>query len=327
MQQRIHPYDDLSPERVLDAVDSTGRISDGRLLALNSYENRVYQVGIEDAEPVVAKFYRPGRWSREQLEEEHAFLFELAEQDLGVVVPLGEPGRSLHWSEPFWFALFARRGGRSPEFDFDTLERLGHSLGKLHAIGARQPFAVRESLTLEGFGEASVEYLLHHDFIPADLRLAYETLTRDLLQRLRECWSACRDCATLRLHGDFHAGNILVRSERILLVDFDDCRNGPAMQDLWMLLAGEREQQQAQLSALIEGYELFHHFDPRELLLVEALRTLRLLHYSAWLARRWEDPAFPRNFPWFNTPRYWAEQILALREQLAALDEPPLRLY
>jgi Ser/Thr protein kinase RdoA (MazF antagonist) len=325
-----HPYDDLRPERVLDAVDGTGLISDGRLLALNSYENRVYQVGIEGGTPVVAKFYRPGRWSREQLEEEHAFLFELAEAELGVVAPMGEPGSSLHWSEPFWFALFPRRGGRSPELDFNALELLGHSLGKLHAIGARQAFTAREALTLENFGEASAEFLLRESFIPADLRVAYESLVRDLLQRMRARWQEAGDLKldmSLRLHGDCHVGNILMRDDQVLLVDFDDCRSGPAVQDLWMLLSGERDQCQAQLSALIEGYELFHEFDARELILVETLRTLRLMHYSAWLARRWNDPAFPRSFPWFNTPRYWAQHVLELREQLAALDEAPLRLY
>ncbi|MDR0781112.1 MAG: serine/threonine protein kinase [Pseudomonadales bacterium] len=325
-----HPYDDLSPARVLDAVDGLGLISDGRLLALNSYENRVYQVGIEGGEPVVAKFYRPGRWSRAQLEEEHAFLFELAQAELGVVAPLGEPGRSLHWREPFWFALFPRRGGRSPELNFDTLELLGHSLGKLHALGAQQRFTAREALSVDNFAIASAEFLLRENFIPADLRVAYESLVRDVVQRLRAHWQealALKLKMNLRLHGDCHLGNILVRDDQVFLVDFDDCRSGPAIQDLWMLLSGEREQCQAQLSALIEGYALFHDFDARELMLVETLRTLRLMHYSAWLARRWSDPAFGRSFPWFNTPRYWAQHVLELREQLAALDEAPLRLY
>jgi Putative homoserine kinase type II (protein kinase fold) len=323
-----HPYDALDPERVLAAVEGTGLLTDGRLLALNSYENRVYQVGIEGGSPVVVKFYRPERWSREQLEEEHAFLFELVEAELGVVAPLGEPGQSLHWSDPFWFAVFPRRGGRSPELDFDTLEVLGHTIGKLHAIGARRQFHTREALTLDSFGEASAQFLLRENFIPADLRVAYETLVRDLLQRMRQRWQESRGVnLKLRLHGDCHTGNILMRDERVLLVDFDDCRSGPAIQDLWMLLSGEREQRQAQLSALIEGYSVFYEFDVCELNLMETLRTLRLMNYSAWLAQRWSDPAFPRNFPWFNTPRYWAQHVLELREQLAALDEPPLRLY
>jgi len=323
-----HPYDQLGPERVLDAVDHTGFISDGRLLALNSYENRVYQVGIEDGQPLVAKFYRPERWSREQLDEEHAFVYELHDAELGVVAPLGGPGQSLHWSDPFWFTLFERRGGRSPELDFDTLELLGTAVGRLHAVGARQQFAHREALTVAGFGELSAQLLLRDGFIPPDLRIAYESLVRDLLQRMHLRWKECSGVNfKLRLHGDLHVGNILMRDDQVLLVDFDDCRSGPAIQDLWMLLSGEREQRQAQLSAVIEGYSMFHEFDARELTLIETLRTLRLMHYSAWLARRWNDPAFPRSFPWFNTPRYWSEHILELREQLAALDEPALRLY
>jgi len=322
----VHPFSNLSPDAVLAAVESTGLPCDGRQLALNSYENRVYQVGIEEADPVVVKFYRPGRWTREQILEEHSFLQELADAELPVVPPLVTNASTLHNFDPFMFAVFPRKGGRLPDLDFDTLQSVGRTLGQLHSIGARSRFRHRPRLTLAGHGEASRNFLLEHDFIPAELRPAYETLTRDLLARINQVWRQCDHVPQLRLHGDCHAGNILWR-DGPLLVDFDDCLTGPAMQDLWMLLSGEREQRQAQLTELIDGYQMFHDFNPVELQLVEALRTLRLLHYSAWLARRWDDPAFPRAFPWFNTARYWSEQVLGLREQLAALDEPPLRLF
>lgn len=321
------PFANLSPDWILAAVESTGVACDGRQLALNSYENRVYQVGVEDGEPLVAKFYRPARWSREQIEEEHAFLLELAAAELGVVAPLVAAGTTLHSFEGFLFALFPRRGGRSPDLDLDHLEQAGRCLGQLHAVGARRSFSSRPGLAIAAFGDASVRFLLDAGFIPDDLRPAYQTLTRDLLAGIRSSVAAAGERRTLRLHGDCHAGNLLWREDQPLLVDFDDCMSGPAVQDLWMLLSGDRAQQEAQLAALLDGYELFRAFDRAELRLIEALRALRLLHYSAWLGRRWQDPAFPRSFPWFNTPRYWAGQILALREQLAALAEPPLRVF
>ena len=324
-----HPYESLTPEAVLSAVESTGRICDGRMLALNSYENRVYQVGIEGEQPVIVKFYRPERWSRDQILEEHSFVTELANNDLSVVQADTDEatGTLLHRYDPFWFAVFPRRGGRSPDLDLDTLEVMGRTLGKLHAVGSAHKFRYRPQLTLADFGQASVAYLLEHDFIGADLRPAYESLARDLIQRMTRLLELHKDVRIIRLHGDCHPSNVLWRDGIPHLVDFDDCRSGPAVQDLWMLLSGERDHQQAQLSALIEGYEMFHHFNPRELALVETLRTLRIMHYSAWLARRWDDPAFPHSFPWFNTARYWSGHILELREQLAALDEPSLQLF
>jgi Ser/Thr protein kinase RdoA (MazF antagonist) len=323
----FRPFDALTPDLVLTAVESTGLCCDGRMLALNSYENRVYQVGIEAAEPVVVKFYRPRRWSREQIQEEHDFLDELALAELPVVAPVRDQwGQSIHLCDPYLFTVFPRRGGRLPELDFDTLHAVGQTLGKLHSIGSLRPFMYRPGLSIKHYGDASCHFLLEHDFIPAELHKAYATLTADLLQRIGELMHDYRHVATLRLHGDCHPGNILWR-DGPLLVDFDDCQTGPAMQDLWMLLSGERDQQQGQLAELIDGYATFYDFDPAELALVEALRTLRVMHYSAWLARRWDDPAFPRSFPWFNTPRYWAGHILELREQLAALDEPPLKLF
>ncbi|MEY4640156.1 MAG: hypothetical protein RLZZ227_150 [Pseudomonadota bacterium] len=323
-----HPFAALSPDWILNAVESTGLICDGRMLALNSYENRVYQVGIDESEPVIVKFYRPQRWTREQILEEHAFVHELELHELPVVAPvIDADGRSLHDFEGFMFAVFPRRGGRSPDLDLDTLQVIGRTLGKLHSFGARERFRHRQQLNVATFAEASSAFLLERDFIPADLRNAYTTLARDLIGRVQQIFQERKHTELLRIHGDCHPGNILWRDDIPYLVDFDDTMTGPAVQDMWMLLSGEREQQLAQLSELIEGYDTFHTFKPAELGLIEALRTMRLMHYSAWLARRWDDPAFPRSFPWFNTPRYWSGHILELREQLAALDEPPLVLY
>jgi Ser/Thr protein kinase RdoA (MazF antagonist) len=337
--QDPHPFSELTPDFILLAVESLGWVCDGRLLPLNSYENRVYQVGIEASElseksepigrsePIVVKFYRPQRWSLAQIQEEHEFVAELAAADLPVVPPIASAdGTTLHYREPFHFAVFPRRGGRLPELDLDTLHVVGRLLGKLHSVGNLRGFEYRPQLSLAEYGDASAQYLLQHDFIPADVRNAYESLASDLLKRIGQQLQACSHVAQLRLHGDCHPGNILWR-DGPLLVDFDDCQSGPAVQDLWMLLSGERDQQQAQLSELIDGYNTFFDFDPSELVLIESLRTLRLMHYSAWLARRWNDPAFPKSFPWFNTPRYWSSHILQLREQLSALDEPPLRLF
>ena len=323
-----HPFATLSPDWILSAVESTGRICDGRMLALNSYENRVYQVGIEDSEPVVVKFYRPQRWSREQILEEHAFVHELELHELPVVAPVTDAeGRTLYEFEGFLFAVFPRRGGRSPDLNLDTLQIIGRTLGKLHSIGATARFKHRTQLSVSTFVEASSSYLLEHDFIPAELRNAYSTLAQDLIRRVQQIFSERKSTTTLRIHGDCHPGNILWREDIPHLVDFDDAMTGPAVQDMWMLLSGPRELQLAQLSELIDGYNTFYEFNPAELGLIEALRTMRLMHYSAWLARRWDDPAFPRSFPWFNTPRYWSGHILELREQMAALDEPPLVIY
>lgn len=322
-----HPFATLSPDLVLDAVESLGYLSDARVLALNSYENRVYQVGIEGETPLIAKFYRPARWSDAAIREEHAFSLELAEHEIPVVAPLLREGESLFEHAGFRFALFPRRGGHAPEpGNLDQLYRLGQLLGRLHGVGASRPFQHRETMTVEHFGHQSLASVLDSGFLPASLRPAYESVARDLLARLDTLFASVRYTA-IRLHGDCHPGNLLYRDDAFHMVDLDDCRMGPAMQDLWMMLAGERQERLSQLSELMEGYQEFHDFDSRELALIEGLRSLRLLHYSAWLARRWDDPAFPMSFPWFAQERYWGDQILALREQLAALDEPPLQLF
>ncbi len=322
-----HPFATLSPDLVLDAVESLGYLSDARVLALNSYENRVYQVGIEGETPLIAKFYRPARWSDAAIREEHAFSLELAEHEIPVVAPLLRDGESLFEHAGFRFALFPRRGGHAPEpGNLDQLYRLGQLLGRLHGVGASRPFQHRETMTVENFGHQSLACVLDSGFLPTSLRPAYESVARDLLARLDALFASVRYTA-IRLHGDCHPGNLLYRDEAFHMVDLDDCRMGPAMQDLWMMLAGERQERLSQLSELMEGYQEFHDFDRRELALIEGLRSLRLLHYSAWLARRWDDPAFPMSFPWFANERYWGDQILALREQLAALDEAPLQLF
>lgn len=322
-----HPFDTLTPDLVLDAVESLGYLSDARVLALNSYENRVYQVGIEDETPLIAKFYRPGRWSDEAILEEHRFSLELAEREVPVVAPLMRDGQSLFEHAGFRFTLFPRRGGRAPEpGNLDQLYRLGQLLGRLHAVGSARPFEHRESLLPRHFGHDSLATLLDGNFVPASLRPAYASVARDLLARIDEVFAAT-PYTPIRLHGDLHPGNILGRDDAFYLVDMDDCRMGPAVQDLWMMLAGERHERMSQLAELVEGYQEFHDFSPRELPLIEALRALRLLHYSAWLARRWDDPAFPMSFPWFGSERYWGDQVLILREQLSALGEEPLKLF
>lgn len=323
-----HPYDRLSPDVVIDAVESCGLLSDARLLALNSYENRVYQVGLEDAAPVIAKFYRPERWSDAQILEEHAFSLELAAAEISVVAPIAnDDGATLHEYEGFRFALFPRRGGYPPELDNpDNLLVLGRTLGRIHAVGAARPFEHRLRISVERMLGESREFLLGAGFIPSDLEAAYSSLTADLEAACTEIYGQVTPADEQRIHGDCHVGNILWRDDTAHFVDLDDCCTAPAIQDLWMFLSGERHERELQLAELIAGYEEFRDFDPRQLRWIETLRTLRLVHYAAWLARRWEDPAFPRSFTWFNTPRYWADHILELREQLSALQEPPLRL-
>jgi len=316
----------LGPDQILDAVESRGYRCDGHLLALNSYENRVYQLGIEEGGYLVGKFYRPGRWSDAAILEEHDFSRELEELEIPVVSPLVDAqGQSLHRHGPYRFALYPRRGGRPPDLESpELLEQLGRFVARLHNAGAVRPFEHRLTLTVEGFGEKSYRYLLEQGFIPPELESAYRSLAEDLLVQVRACYERAGAPLYLRLHGDFHPGNILTTDAGLHIVDLDDARMGPAVQDLWMFLSGDRAHRTARLADVLEGYTQFRDFDPRELHLIEALRTLRMMHYAAWLARRWDDPAFPRAFPWFNTERYWGEHILSLREQAALMSEPPL---
>lgn len=323
------PYSKLTPDCVLNAIESIGYRCDGRMLALNSYENRVFQIGIEDTsdEPnfLVAKFYRPHRWSDEQILEEHAFAFELDEAEVPVVAPLRIGEHSLHQSEGFRFALFPRRGGRAPELDDpDVLEWIGRFIGRIHARGAVSDFNHRPAIDIEAFGERPVEYLLTHDFIPPDLHEPYRAAATAALSAVRDAYQRAGDVGTIRLHGDCHSGNILWTDDGPHFVDLDDSRMGPAVQDLWMLLSGDRVSMTRQFSDVLAGYEDFMEFDPRQTHLIEALRTLRILHYAGWIAQRWTDPAFPAAFTWFNTQRYWEEHILQIKEQISAIQEAPI---
>lgn len=322
------PFAKLTPDFILDALESAGLRGDGRLLALNSYENRVYQVGMEEGPPLVAKFYRPQRWSDAAILEEHAFVRTLADQEIPVVAALAPDVRgTLLTHDGLRFAVFPRQGGRAPELDDpDTLEWLGRFLGRIHAVGSQTAFRERPTLDIASFGEEPATYLLDQGFIPQDLEAAYLAVVSQALDGVRRCFKRAGEVATIRLHGDCHPGNVLWTDDGPHFVDFDDSRMGPAVQDLWMLLSGEREEMAQQLVHLLAGYECFYDFDPRELHLLEALRTLRLVHYAAWLARRWDDPAFLIAFPWFNTQRYWQDRILELREQIALMDEPPLQV-
>lgn len=325
-------YQALTPELILDAVESaSGLRCDGRLQALNSYENRVYQLWLDDggpadAIPVVAKFYRPQRWSSAAIQEEQDFATELAARELPVVAPLAFNGRTLHEHGGFQFALTPRRGGRTPELDDpETLQWMGRFIARIHAVGQVKPFDHRPTLDIESFAYEPVQFVLDGDFVPDDLYDTYASVAEDVVERIERRWEAAGAARQIRLHGDCHAGNVLWTDDGPHFVDLDDARMGPAVQDLWMCLSGERKAQQAQLLRLLEGYCEFREFDANELMLVEALRTLRMVHYAGWLARRWDDPAFPASFPFFNTQRYWQDHILALREQSAVLDEPPLQ--
>ncbi|MEE4254133.1 MAG: serine/threonine protein kinase [Desulfuromusa sp.] len=326
-QSKKHPFDKLTPDFIMDAVESQGYKCDCRILTLNSYENRVYQVGIEDSKPLIAKFYRPERWSDAQILEEHDFILELAKHELPVVAPLRTPNKeSLRQYQGFRFSLSPCKGGHSPELDnLEHLLIIGRLLGRIHAIGAGHPFKSRPTLNNHNFGHESVAFISDH-FIPMEYRESYQTLTRDLLQLIDERFSRSGSMPHIRVHGDCHNGNMLWRDGAPHFVDFDDARMAPAIQDLWMLLSGSEDQQRLQLDKILTGYCQFYDFNPVELQLIEPLRTLRMLHYSAWLGRRWDDPAFPRTFPWFNSMQYWGEHILELREQMSALQEPSLQL-
>jgi Ser/Thr protein kinase RdoA (MazF antagonist) len=318
-------YADLQPQDFLDALEDLGFHCNGRLLALNSYENRVYRVGIDDDDAIVAKFYRPNRWSDRAILEEHHFAAELAQQEIPVVAPLGIDGSTLHKIGNFRVAVYPCRGGRAPDLDnFELLGQLGRFVARIHLVGATAAFHHRPGIDIESYAVESMEYLLEQGFIPPELVPAYESVAQGVISGVGASFERAGDTRCLRIHGDFHPGNVLVAGEQLHIVDFDDTRTGPAIQDLWMFLSGDRAEQVPQLSALLEGYTQFRNFDARELHLVEALRSLRIMHYSAWLARRWDDPAFKQAFPWFDSQRYWEDHVLALREQLALMQEEPL---
>lgn len=325
-QDDLQVYSELNPDTILDAVESAGYRCDGHVSALNSYENRVYQIGLEDKGFIIAKFYRPGRWSDESIAEEHAFTMELAEHELPVIAPLcSEQGEALVKYKDYRFALFPRIGGRAPELDNpEHLLQLGRCLARLHNIGAIKPFEHRPEISIETYCDEQRSFLLHNDFIPADLLPAYESLTRDIIESIRACFSRAGDINFIRLHGDCHLGNILWRDDAPFLVDLDDARMGPAIQDLWMFLSGDRIFMTARLYDLMEGYSEFRDFDRRELQLIEPLRTMRIMHHAGWLAQRWDDPAFPLAFPWFNSQKFWQDHILSLREQAAMMEEESL---
>ncbi len=340
-----HPYQALTPEAVMDALASVGLYGDGRQLALSSYENRVYQLHLEDGSAVVAKFYRPGRWSEQQILEEHSFSTELLQAEIPVIAPLALGGKTLHNFGGFAFSVSPCRGGRAPELDdTEVLEWIGRFLARAHIVGAAKPFAARPALDLQSFGVEPRQWLLEHDQVPLDVQSAWAKASQDAID-LIACHAVLTGSATkntddrepvkcLRLHGDCHPGNILwtpLESAASAgpgphFVDLDDARSAPAVQDLWMLLSGDRAQRSRQLGALVDGYEQFREFDRRETALIEPLRTLRLIHYSAWLARRWGDPTFPINFPWFGTSDYWQGQVQMLEEQIEAMQEQPLQV-
>lgn len=325
-----HPFSRLTPSWILDAVEHVGLSADGRLSALNSYENRVWQVGLSEGDWIVAKFYRPGRWTRSQIEEEHQFVLEMKAAEIPVVAPMVFDGASLHEYSGFFFALFPRQGGRAPEFEqVEVLEWMGRLMARIHSVGARRPFVDRGRLDIQSFGIDSRDWLLEHHTVPEPLQQVWHGVVDHALDAVQTVYQRTGAVRNIRLHGDCHAGNVLWtpldpdgRGGGPHFVDFDDARMGPAVQDLWMLLSGEEEDMADQLRHVLRGYESLRDFDRSELQLIEALRTLRLLHHSAWLARRWDDPAFPAAFPWFSMPRYWEERMQELRDQIVRMEDP-----
>ena len=324
------PYAGLTPEVLLAAVDSFGLATNGSFLALNSYENRVYQIGLEDQPPVVVKFYRAARWTDAQIQEEHDFAFQLAEYEIPVITPLRNPqGNSLCTYQDYRFAVYPRKGGRAVDLtDMDQLHWLGRLLGRLHAVSNTRSFLVRPTLDIQTFGQEPVDFLLQSPLLRDDLRNSYQLLTEELLKLVRQSFAEVGATPSIRLHGDFHIGNVLWTNDGPHFVDLDDARMGPAVQDLWMLLSGRQNEMRMQISEILDAYDEFYAFNIKELRLIEPLRTLRMIHYVAWLARRWNDPAFPHNFPWFVQPHFWDEHLNNLREQKMILEQGvQLQLY
>jgi Ser/Thr protein kinase RdoA (MazF antagonist) len=318
------PYNNLDPCVILDAIESVGYRCSGSLCALNSFENRVYQIGIEDAAPLIAKFYRPARWSNAAILEEHQFAAELVEHEIPVIAPLATAAnQTLHEHQGFRFAVFPRQGGRTLELDnLEHLAWMGRFIGRLHAVAACRPFQQRMQIDVQSYGYKPYQFLIAQNFIPPELKANFCATVETVLQKVEQCFQSVGEINYIRLHGDCHAGNVLWNDSGPRIVDLDDCLMGPAIQDIWMLLSGNTEQQiQIELDHILKGYREFHDFNFRELHLIEALRTLRMIHYCGWLAKRWEDPAFPLNFPWFNTRSYWQEQLQNLNEQVLLLEQ------
>ncbi len=325
-------FSNLTPALILDAIESLGVQVTSGLLALNSYENRVYQFSTENNTRMVAKFYRPSRWTNEQIQEEHDFAFELNDLELPIISPLkfsvaDRPYASLHQFEGYRFALFPSVGGR--EFEVDNLEQLelmGRLIGRIHASSAKKPFKHRLNINTEEYLDDSALILKESSLLPKHLHLAFFAILTPVIECTKRLFNQhIKNVRHIRLHGDCHPGNILWR-DGPSVVDLDDCRSGPAIQDLWMMLSGDVMQQQIQLETLIEAYEEFNAFDMTEFNLIEPLRAMRMVHYMAWLCRRFEDPAFPRAFPWFTEDKYWENQILSLKEQLADLQQPAIKI-
>jgi len=315
------PYSTLTPDLILDALESAGYRPTGGLTALNSYENRVYQAEMDDGSFRITKFYRPGRWTEKQIREEHDFVRELVDAEIPVVAAHEQDGNCLHAFGDFCFAVYPRQGGHTPDIEREEdLEVLARTLARMHVIGGQGRFEHRRTLSVREFAGQNCDWLLSSGHIPLELEKAYATLTQQIIGRLQDPEAT----NTIRLHGDCHLGNILWRNDTPHFVDFDDCMTGPAIQDIWMLLSGEREDRLRQLGIIADAYEMFAAFPADQLHLIETLRTLRIINHSAWIAKRWDDPAFPLAFPDFGSVRYWSNHILELREQLAALDEPPL---
>jgi len=315
----------LTPDLIIDGLESAGFSVASGLLPLNSYENRVYQFNDDDNQRFVTKFYRPQRWSKETILEEHQFALELAEHELPLVAPLVIGNKSLFEYSGYYFAVFPCRGGRIFEVDnLDQLEWMGRFLGRIHAISASKPFKHRQTISNDIMLHQAKEQIVSSGFVPQSLSAAFFAVLDQVITIASEQYQ-CNNL--IRLHGDCHAGNILWTDAGPHFVDLDDCVMGPAIQDIWMMLSGDRQQQLLQLDTLLEGYNEFFSFESSQLNLIESLRTMRLVNYMAWLCKRWQDPAFPRNFPWFNTEKYWEQQILILKEQFSALQEPALSLY
>jgi Ser/Thr protein kinase RdoA (MazF antagonist) len=318
------PFSGLSPDVVLDAAASVGLEPDGILFALNSYENRVYQLGRGEG-ALVLKFYRPARWRDEQIIEEHDFAVELAAADLPVPAPVAIAGETLLRFGEFRFAAFPWQRGRAPELDaHESRAILGRSLARLHQVGAARTFKTRARLSVERLGWEGRKQVLASELLPQSLGTRYADVSAALLERVTAEFTAVGAVGQLRIHGDCHLGNVLWNERGPVFVDLDDCLSGPRIQDLWMLLAGSADEQKRQWTEIMEGYTQFAVFDHQELQLVEPLRALRMMHHAAWVAHRWGDPAFPKAFPWFAQPRYWEGYIGDLLEQADAIADPPL---